>query len=82
MEKKFVKLPSGMIIDIMRICFVGKPSAHRETPRHKPHEWSLMVQFVNDEKPTVFWYDGDGDKAAAEKNVRDDYNALVKACEV
>lgn len=80
MQPTFVKLPSGHIINMDRVCFIGKPSARKTSPRSKPDEWSLTVKFINDEKPTIFWYDGDGNKTAAETQVRADYNALVQIC--
>lgn len=72
MEKKFVKLPSGIIINIERICFVGRLNAIKQPKARKPHEWDVTIQFINEERPTIFEY-------SVEDEARADYNALCFA---
>lgn len=72
MEKKFVKLPSGIIINIERICFVGRLNAIKQPKARKPHEWDVTIQFINEERPTILEY-------SVEDEARADYNALCFA---
>lgn len=72
MEKKFVKLPSGIIINIERITFVGRLNAIKQPRARKPHEWDVTIQFINEERPTIFEY-------SVEDEARADYNDLCFA---
>lgn len=72
MEKKFVKLPSGIIINMERICFVGRLNVIKQPRARKPHEWDVTIQFINEERPTIFEY-------SVEDEARADYNALCFA---
>ena len=72
MEKKFVKLPSGIIINMERISFVGRLNAIKQPRARKPHEWDVTIQFINEERPTIFEY-------SVEDEARADYNALCSA---
>jgi hypothetical protein len=80
MEKKFVKLPSGMIINMERVSLIGRVSAVKETPRSKPKEWTLTIQFINEDVPSTFHYDKET-CFNPEQDARADYNALCQACE-
>ena len=74
MFPNFTKTPSGMVINLDRIEYVGKLNAVYETERsRKPIEWNLTVQFINEDRPNIFNYK---DEEAAKK----DYEALVNAC--
>ena len=80
MEKKFVKLPSGIIINMERVSLIGRPNAIKETPRSKPKEWTLTIQFINEDEPSTFKYNKET-CFNPEQEVRADYNALFQACE-
>lgn len=80
MKNQFVKLPSGIIINMERVSLIGRLNAVRSTPRHKPHEWLLTVQFINEEQPTTFSYNKES-CVNPEEEARADYNALCQACE-
>lgn len=72
MEKKFVKLPSGIIINIERITFIGRINAIKAPRARNPHEWDIKLQFINEDRPTTFEY-------GIEDEARADYNALCFA---
>lgn len=74
MEKKFVKLPSGIIINIERITFIGRINAIKAPRARNPHEWDIKLQFINEDRPTILEY-------SVEDEARADYNALCQACE-
>jgi len=74
MPKKFIVLPSGIIINIERLSLIGRLNAIKEFRARKPKAWELTLQFINEDKPTTFSY-GKEDEARA------DYNALCQACE-
>ena len=75
MEKKFVKLPSGMIVNLERISFIGRVNAIKEYQAKKAKEWTLTIQFINEERPTILSY-------SIEDEARKDYDTLAKACEL
>ena len=75
MNKRFVKLPSGIIINIERITFIGRVNAIKAPRARKPHEWDIKLQFINEDRPTIFEY-------SIEEEARADYEMLSKACEV
>lgn len=75
MNTKFVKMPSGMIVNLERISFIGRVNAIKEYQAKKAKEWTLTIQFINEERPTILSY-------SVEDEARNDYEALVKACEV
>lgn len=74
MEKKFVKLPSGIIINMERLSLIGRLNAIKEYRAKKPKAWELTLQFINEDKPTTFSY-------TKEEEARADYIALFDACE-
>ena len=74
MNKRFVKLPTGIIINIERITFIGRVNAIKAPRARKPHEWDIKLQFINEDRPTIFEY-------TDEEEARNDYQALVAACE-
>ena len=80
MKNQFVKLPSGIIINMERVSLIGRLNAIRVTPRHKPSEWSLTIQFINEDQPTTFSYNKET-CVNPEIEARADYDALCKACE-
>lgn len=74
MFPNFTKTPSGMVINLDRIEYVGKPNAVYETDRsRKPAEWNLTIQFINEERPNILVYKD-------EDSVKKDYESLVNAC--
>lgn len=80
MERKFVKLPSGIIINMERVSLIGRLNAVRETPRSKPKEWTLTIQFINEDEPSTFSYNKNT-CFNPEQEARADYDALCQVCE-
>ncbi len=80
MKNQFVKLPSGMIINMERVSLIGRLNAIKETPRSKPKEWTLTIQFINEDEPSTFHYNKET-CFNPEEEARADYNALCEACE-
>lgn len=80
MKNQFVKLPSGMIINMERVSLIGRLNAIKETPMSKPKEWTLTIQFINEDKPSTFHYNKET-CFNPEEEARADYNALCEACE-
>lgn len=80
MKNQFVKLPSGMIINMERVSLIGRLNAIKETPRSKPKEWTLTIQFINEDEPSTFKYNKET-CFNPEEEARADYNALCQACE-
>lgn len=74
MFPNFMKTPSGMVINLDRVAYVGKLNAVYETERsRKPVEWTLTIQFINDERPNIFQY-------KEEETAKRDYEAICFAC--
>lgn len=71
--KHFIKLPSGIVINIERLSMVGRLNAIKEPNAKKPKEWDLSMQFINEDRPTILEY-------RKEDEARADYDALVAAC--
>jgi len=71
--KHFIKLPSGIVIDIERLSMVGRLNAVKEPNATNPKEWDLSMQFINEDRATILEY-------SIEDEARADYNALVAAC--
>lgn len=74
-KSNFIKLPSGVIINLERVVFVGRINAIKESERaRKASEWSLSIQFIGDDRPYEFYY-------TVESEARNDYDAILNACE-
>lgn len=71
MSKFFSILPSGIVVDINNIVYFGKVSEHRESKRHKPHAWSISIQFEYTDEPVTLSYD-------TKESAHADYNWLCK----
>ena len=80
MKNQFVKLPSGMIINMERVSLIGRPNAIRKTQKSEPKEWTLTIQFINEDETSTFHYNKET-CFNPEEEARADYNALCEACE-
>lgn len=57
MSKYFAILNSGVVVDMNSIVYFGKVCEHRESKRHKPHAWSISIQFDYTDEPVTLTYD-------------------------
>lgn len=53
MNGKFIKLPSGMILNTERVEYIGNVNAVRGYRQKKPRSFTIMIKFIGTEEPTI-----------------------------
>jgi len=70
---KFVQLPSGPIINLTDIQYVGKPNVIKSEGKKKAEGYTLNVAFMSSTEAVTFFYNGSDDT-----DVRKDYDCLLE----
>lgn len=71
---KFIKMPSGVVINTTNIEYILMVNAVRQPRARKPSNYTFSVLFQNRNVPTTFSY-------PTREEAEADYNSLCKICD-